>query len=605
MAPTIKDSPELNGSNRPGASSQSTENKSSQSARSNPVCLEVGVTIRSLPGEAGGPTQPIREEGRTVIVFDNGAVLRSSSNLSAGQKVILSNHSGRDVVCRVSAGRNLPSVKGYVEVEFLEPAGDFWGIHQSAVPVVPVTPVAASPTRRETPPPPPAAIPMASRPTPASEAPLKLSQEAPSKPSSVSLGKGPSFEDIPGLLTSTPVVTRDSKAQPSRPAPEKVAEESSGYRYSEIADPNSLANWDAPSAGLPADVDKIPLAGEVAPTLASTSRAHAPSHDFLSSGLMAYEKPQSGSGESTGRAPLILGIAALVLAGIGAVAFVMHRSAPAVPMAKAPALSQPAPASQPAPPAANPATQPAEQLPLDAAVQSAGDAAAKGQTTPEPVVSEQSQSTPSAATVPAVVKNSIRAEAPPESRADSRNARREEKSAVAAKQPDLAAARRPAMPNLKIAAPSAPNQKVANSSDSAAPTEVASSETVGAAPAGLLTSAGRTSNPPAPPSVLPPMNSAPSTSSPAAGVSREAKLLTATRPVYPVGAKDSNIQGSVTISANIDASGNVTAARALTGPFLLREAAVTSVKQWKYAPALVNGKAAASLVVVTVEFKLN
>lgn len=591
VASTIKDSPELNSPNRSGASSQGTESKSSQS-RSNPVCLEVGVTIRSLPGEAGGPTQPIREEGRTVIVFDNGAVLRSASNLSAGQKVILSNHNGRDVVCRVGSARNLPSVKGYVEVEFLEPASDFWGIHQSPAPVVPATPLASPPARRETSPPPPPANPVTSRAT----SPV----ETPSKPSNVFLGKGPTFEDIPGLVsTSTTVVTRDSKAQP-RPAPEKAAKESPSYSYSDVADPNSLANWDAPSAGLPAEVDKISLADEA---LRHTSASHGrtPTHDFLSSGLMAYEKPRSEPGESAGRTPLILGLAALVLAGVGAVVFVMHRNAAPGPVANANAVNQPGQATKPAPPAASPAPSPAEQLPLDAAVQSAGEAAAQGKTSAQPVVAEESHSAPVIAPVPAVVTNSVRADEPTESRTDSRNARQQEKSAAAAKQPDVSAARRPAIPNLKIASPSAPNQNLAASSDNAAPTEIASSETVGATSAGLLTSAGRTSAPPAPPSVVPP----PSSPTPAVNTSREAKLLSSTRPVYPAAAKESNIQGSVTISANVDATGRVTGARALTGPFLLREAAINSVKQWKYSPALVNGNPAASLVVVSVEFKLN
>lgn len=591
MASTIKDSPELNSPNKSAASSQGTENKSSQS-RSNPVCLEVGVTIRSLPGEAGGPTQPIREEGRTVIVFDNGAVLRSASNLSAGQKVILSNHNGRDVVCRVGSARNLPSVKGYVEVEFLEPASDFWGIHQSPAPVVPATPLASPPPRRETSPPPPPANPVTSRAT----SPV----ETPSKPSNVFLGKGPTFEDIPGLVsTSTTVVTRESKSHP-KPAPEKAAKESPSYSYSDVADPNSLANWDAPSAGLPADVNTISMVGE-APAHTSSSRAHAPTHDFLSSGLMAYEKQNSEPGESQGRAPLILGLAALVLAGVGAGVFVIHRNSAPVPVAKASAVNQPVPSTKPAPPAANPAPPPAEQLPLDAAVQSAGEAAALDKTPAQPAVAEQSQSSALAAPVPAVVTNSVRADESPESRTDSRNTHRQEKSVVTAKQPDLSAVRRPAMPNLNIASPSAPNQNLAASSDGAAPAEIASSETVGATSAGLLTSAGRTSAPPAPPSVL----SAASSSTPAVNTSREAKLLSSVHPVYPTAAKESNIQGSVTISANVDATGKVTGARALTGPFLLREAAINSVKRWKYSPALVNGSPAASLVVVSVEFKLN
>ena len=87
-------------------------------------------------------TQPIREEGRTVIVFDNGAVLRSTNNMPVGLTVILSNPNGRDVVCRVVGGRNLPSVKGYVEVEFMEPVNDFWNIHQEGNPAAAAAPSA-------------------------------------------------------------------------------------------------------------------------------------------------------------------------------------------------------------------------------------------------------------------------------------------------------------------------------------------------------------------------------------------------------------------------------------------------------------------------------
>ena len=176
----------MNNPNKPGTSSQGSENKAGQSPRSNPVCLEVGVTIRSLPNQADGVTQPIREEGRTVIVFDNGAVLRSTNNMPVGLTVILSNPNGRDVVCRVVGGRNLPSVKGYVEVEFMEPVNDFWNIHQENNPAA-AAPSPFSSAPREVPAPPP-------------PAPLRVptSLETPAKPAIVSLGSGPTFEDIPG-----------------------------------------------------------------------------------------------------------------------------------------------------------------------------------------------------------------------------------------------------------------------------------------------------------------------------------------------------------------------------------------------------------------------
>jgi protein TonB len=84
----------------------------------------------------------------------------------------------------------------------------------------------------------------------------------------------------------------------------------------------------------------------------------------------------------------------------------------------------------------------------------------------------------------------------------------------------------------------------------------------------------------------------------------DAKLISAARPVYPAAAKESGVQGAVTVAANVDATGKVTAARALNGPMLLRQAAVDSVKQWKYSPASIDGKPASSLVTVNVEFKL-
>jgi protein TonB len=86
---------------------------------------------------------------------------------------------------------------------------------------------------------------------------------------------------------------------------------------------------------------------------------------------------------------------------------------------------------------------------------------------------------------------------------------------------------------------------------------------------------------------------------------RDAKLISSARAIYPSAAKQTGIQGSVTVAANVDATGKVIGARALTGPMLLREAAVDSVKQWKYSPAVVDGKPAPSLVTVSVEFKLN
>jgi len=581
MTLTIKNSPEQNTSGKPGASSQNSENNSGQSSRSNPVCLELGVIIRSLPTEANGLTQPIREEGRTVIVFDNGAVLRSANNLPVGQTVIVSNPNGRDVVCKVVGGRNLPSVKGYVEVEFIEPVPDFWGLHQNADPVAvaapPVAPVAPL-LSREAPVAPPQVSPSA-----------VLLLDTPSKPASVSLGRGPTFEDVPGLVSAPPsTATRETKAQSARPGPEKFAKEASNYNLSEMAAPTSVANWRPPESELPPEKRAIAAMRDALSTAASTP---PPSRDFMSKGLMAYDKPRHSSDATIGRTPLIVGAAAFVLAGVGAVIFFMHRGTAPISLAKTDAVSQ---APLPEPPAAKSAPQR-----VQAPQGESGQAATQTKTQAQAVAAEQAQPSAAIAAVPAVVTRAETADP----RTEPGNVRRQEENTAVAKQTNLSSPRRPAIPNLKIGAPSAPNQNPANLGEGAAPlTEIASTEAVGGMPpAGLLTSAGKTSSPPAPPA---PPDPAPAPVA-AAKTVRDAKLISSARPVYPATARQSGIQGNVSVSANIDEYGRVVSAQAISGPMLLRQAAVDAVKQWKYSPSLVDGKPAPSQITVGVEFRLN
>ncbi len=307
---------------------------------------------------------------------------------------------------------------------------------------------------------------------------------------------------------------------------------------------------------------------------------------------MAYEQPRPSSSASNGRMSLIVGGAALVLVGLGAGLFLTHRWTAPVSVAKTAVVNQP---SMPEPPAANRAPEPV-QAPQEEATQMAAQMAT--QTQAQPVAVDQTQPVAAVAPVPAVVTSP----ATTDTRTESRNVLRQEKNAVVSKQPDISSSRRPVIPNLKMASPNAPNPNSANLGVGASSiTDIASTETVGGTPpAGLLTSAGRTSNPPAPP---------PSAPAPApviaAKTARDPKLISSTRPVYPGAARQANIQGNVTVLANIDENGKVVGAWALNGPMLLRQAAADSVKQWKYSPGLVDGKPAHSQVTVGVEFRLN
>ena len=76
-------------------------------------------------------------------------------------------------------------------------------------------------------------------------------------------------------------------------------------------------------------------------------------------------------------------------------------------------------------------------------------------------------------------------------------------------------------------------------------------------------------------------------------------------PVYPQEAKDARVQGVVIIEAVIGADGRVTEARVLRSIPLLDQAALDAVRQWEYAPTLLNGVSVPVVMTVTVQFTLS
>jgi TonB family protein len=91
---------------------------------------------------------------------------------------------------------------------------------------------------------------------------------------------------------------------------------------------------------------------------------------------------------------------------------------------------------------------------------------------------------------------------------------------------------------------------------------------------------------------------------PIGGDVKVAKLTSSVHPVYPQTARNQRVSGDVTVDAQIDASGRVTATCVISGPALLQEAAMSAVRQWKYQPATLNGIPTATHLTVTVQFKL-
>ena len=71
-------------------------------------------------------------------------------------------------------------------------------------------------------------------------------------------------------------------------------------------------------------------------------------------------------------------------------------------------------------------------------------------------------------------------------------------------------------------------------------------------------------------------------------------------PVYPPIAKAARVQGTVKISAVIDASGKVTSEKVLSGPAMLQQSALDAVRKWTFTPFLLDG----APVVVSTEFAI-
>jgi TonB family protein len=76
-------------------------------------------------------------------------------------------------------------------------------------------------------------------------------------------------------------------------------------------------------------------------------------------------------------------------------------------------------------------------------------------------------------------------------------------------------------------------------------------------------------------------------------------------PVYPTEAKDQGLQGVVLMNVRIDKEGSVSNVEVVSGEPSLAAAAVEAVRQWKYRPYLLNGKAVEVETQVQVSFTLS
>jgi protein TonB len=110
--------------------------------------------------------------------------------------------------------------------------------------------------------------------------------------------------------------------------------------------------------------------------------------------------------------------------------------------------------------------------------------------------------------------------------------------------------------------------------------------------------------PPSAPPLPPPPPPVPAAPVRVGGVIGQPTLLTRVGPAYPPMAVQAHVEGVVVLEAVVDRQGRVENVRILRSIPLLDQAAIDAVKQWQYAPLLVNGQPASFIITVTVSFAL-
>jgi protein TonB len=79
-------------------------------------------------------------------------------------------------------------------------------------------------------------------------------------------------------------------------------------------------------------------------------------------------------------------------------------------------------------------------------------------------------------------------------------------------------------------------------------------------------------------------------------------ILVKTNPVYPPIAKAAHVSGTVVLHALISKSGTIDNLTVVSGPEMLRAAALDAVRTWRYKPYLLNGEPTEVDTTVTVNF---
>lgn len=569
--------------------------------RADAVSLDVpikvhGTRVTEAARGAAPQTEAFEETTSTMIIFPQGAVVKMATAIVGGQMVVVTNlKSGHDAICRVVKVRPYAQTHSYVEIEFTHRQPGYWGVHFSsdtladapstalsaamgsqAVAAVPVEmkvekghdadgdekfwevagnslPKITTVSRMSSAP--VAPLPLASSTSPLSgSAPALASPVRQSKSESPFVGIG-SQEDVQAAASATSVAGVDSFERNERPV-------HAGKMHTHTGPMDGISEPLVVGQGGHA----LSQPAHVAPfgRFAAAANLKSPPAENVIEGVATYLEARKSPPNWLA---MVSGIAALVITAVAG-AFFLHigpfanpASSPVATVAAAsPTVAgTSAPASSVS--AVNSATQSAAVVAADVPVRPSESARprvskAPAQAIPEPAAPVQ-EAAPTAA--PVHVKSAV-------------------------KVPDMFGALN--------AHPVSPGRGSDRASTAAAPSiDATGSNTDNSPLKGLVSSI-------APPSPLSEM----STPAHGEGQLKPPRLVSSVLPVYPQFAQLAGVEGDVIVQASIDSNGNVTAAKVVAGPTMLRLAATDAVSRWKYEPATLDGKPVPTQMTVRIRF---
>ena len=664
MAPLIKDSLDVANSTAteiaaaPTSAPPKTATTTGATLRADALSLEVPVKVHGSRvtevARGGAPhTEPFEEETGTMIVFPHGGVLRMSTAVTVSQMLVVTNLKTRqDAICRVIKVRTFSNMQGYVEVEFTHQQPGYWGVHfpsegpvetvepapaipsaaPAAIPEAPIkpAPVQAAPTPAPFVPPPAVNTPAPFVATPAvattpvqppaapiapatSHPPAPVSPAPPSKPEPTFASFGtqekvqlfasstlvPAAERVaqslpvapahtrlepvlptfnPETPESTPPQVANSAAPQAAPPPSSLtmSELRGDQRGIAIAPPAEVPHAVATPEHATADAPDVPAQSSRAvfgsfSGGASLSGGHAVSADAFGARLDAGQEAGADQpGAARGNRWMLIAACVTVLFAtvVGGVLYFRPQTAASARSGAAnsnsPAVPQPLAFQTPAtvPDAGTPEVMPAHN----------------SATHPVPIVAQA----PASALNPAITVNGndSTSEGP---RIVPKPASNLAPGTIKGASEDHPVSTQRSDADQAVQAPSLDAASTDNASNAGALSGIVSS-TLTAPAAPELQQEGAIK---------------------VGGNVKEPRLVYRVMPEYPLVAKQAGIQGDVVVKTTIDDKGNVVNMQVVSGPALLRGAALASLRRWRYEPSTLNGQPISIQMLVTLKFSGN